>query len=171
MPQLSYGFTQPAGFEGMVSSASPSDTEVGISEETGNLPVGRLLIRGVNQDGVKLPTATTDLVIGVGYHDHALHYAYDPTQVGSYLVEPKAPINVMLFGRLYMITEDAVTPTSQVYGRMVANGGFTALGRVRGSTNTGAIALKGFRFTQAAGAGALVEVALNIATNRALALP
>ena len=165
MPQLSYSRTQPVGFPGMKSSAVDDTIVTGVSEETSaDIPYGLFVAQGVNQDGVKLPTLTTDLPKGISTQSHADHISYVGPNSG---VVPYAPLNVTRQGRVYVNSEDAVTPASKVFMRFAANGGNTQKGSIRGTTDTGCVEIYGAAFVGSCAAGGLVEIEVNLLTNKA----
>lgn len=167
MPQLSYPRTQPIGFPGMKSSAVTDIVDTGVSEETSaDILFGLFVVQGATQDGVKLPAASTDEVMGISTHSHAAQLSFSGPSSG---VIPKAPVDVTRKGRVMVSPEDAVTPASKVYMRHTANGGLTQKGAVRGSANTGAVQVLGCRFMGSCAAAGLVELEVDLSINRAIA--
>lgn len=167
MPQLTYGRTQPIGFPGMKSASAPDMVITGVSEETSaDILFGLFVTQGTNQDGVKLPAASTDEALGMSVHSHAAHLSFNGASSG---VIPKSPVDVMRKGRLIVSPEDAVTPASKVYMRHTAHSAFTQKGSVRGSADTGAVQVLGCRFMGSCGAAGLVELEVELPINRAIA--
>lgn len=159
MSQLTYNRTMDAAFAGMKADATNDTVDTGVSEESSaEIPFGVALAQGSGQDGVKLPAASTDLIVGVSIHTHTgLQGSYTATSGPG----PKDPVNVGAKCRVWVKVEDAVTPSSKVFVRHAANGGNTQKGSFRGTTDTGATQqLFGARFrTSAAGGGlAVLEV-------------
>lgn len=168
MPQLSYPRTQPIGFAGQISSEVPRTVQTGVSEESSaEIPYGVVVALGTNQDGVKLPTANTDILQGIAVHSHADFTSFAEFGGAGGLL-PKSPINVLRKGRCYVVVEDAVTPASKVYVRFGTDGGLSQKGAFRGTTATHAVELFGAQYTTSAGASGIAEVEVDFLTNRAL---
>lgn len=164
MPQTSYSRIQPIGFPGMKSSSVDDTVTTGVSEETtAELPFGIFASLGVNQDGVKLPLNATDPIMGVTTFSHAAHISYVGANSG---VVPKAPVDLMRKGRVYVTSEDAVTPASKVFMRYGTSGARIQQGAVRGTADANCVELYGCSFVGSCAAGGLVELEVDFLTNK-----
>jgi len=75
----------------------------------------------------------------------------------------KDSLSVIRRGRVYMVTEQAVTPADKVFYRFAAGAGGAAIGRVRKDADTAtAEEFAGAAFMGSAGAGEIVAVEVNI---------
>jgi hypothetical protein len=148
----------------MKSSAVNGTVTTGVSEEaTADVFYGLFVVQGVNQDGVKLPAGATDIPMGVSTLSHADHISYVGANPG---VVPKAPVNVTRKGRVFVTSEDAVTPASKVFMRWAANGANTQKGSIRGTADTGAVEVYGCAFVGSCAAGGTVELEVDLLTNK-----
>lgn len=72
-------------------------------------------------------------------------------------------VSIMRKGRIWVFVEEAVTPASTPYCRIIANGGNNVLGRFRASVDGGnAEAVPASRFWTSAGAGGFALLELNL---------
>ena len=148
MSQLSYPTSMTAAFAGMLADSGPRDVLSRISEEATAFPYGVAVVAGTDPDTqALLPTGAADL-LGVALHSHAAEVGADDANN----VEDERVFNVMHDGRLYVLVEEAVTPSSPVFVRVAAGGGGAQLGAFRASADTAtALACTGARFLTSAG--------------------
>jgi hypothetical protein len=132
-----------------------------------NIPAGVIIQLDTAQvvgDGPlpgKMADAAGDQVLGVTL----LEQEYvEFTQPGIAVYPPYRAMSVVKRGSLLVPVETNVLPTDIPCFRVTANGALTQLGALRAGTDSGnAVALTGVaRFKEAALAGALVELAINL---------
>lgn len=124
MPQTSVENPE-IGVEGQLSADGQKDCYPVLSAEaSAEIPFGRMLAKGTDQDEAKLTSALTDKMVGVSVFGQA--YAHD-TELGDDGFKPGTSFDVLRKGRIYVRAEDAVTPQSQVHVRMIAGQGGAAL--------------------------------------------
>ena len=93
--------------------------------------------------------------LGVTIYDPSKDVAWPPGTTVPYPIGQA--VSIMRKGRVWVWTEEAVTPASTPYCRYAAGAGGTVIGRFRASADTAtAAAVPGARFMTTAGAGSLV---------------
>lgn len=113
MAQLEYSESPDVAVAGMKYDVGFDDTVSGVSQESSaSIAFGAGVVRGTIDDGVKLPAAEADIVKGVVVHSHA--YAPDVT-VDDDGVKPKAMVNVMRRGRIWVSPVTAVAAGDRGY--------------------------------------------------------
>ena len=130
-----------------------------------NMPFGRVAVRDTAGDYLcRLPASGAVDVVGVVAHSHAVEPGLLPSSDTSAGYPSKKPANILRRGRVWMVTEQNVTPASTVYFRHASPGASPeALGRVRGDNDGGdATAFTGAKFMTTATAGNPVLVELNL---------
>jgi len=149
MAQLTYDAALVIAFPGMLAdTGSRNDVLSRISEEAVSFPAGVALVAGTLPDTqALLPTGAASL-LGVALHSHANEVGGDDLN----LIDDASAFNVLHVGRVYVQVEEAVTPASTVFVRVVAGGGGTQLGAFRASADTAsALAATGARYLTSAG--------------------
>jgi hypothetical protein len=137
-------------------------------ETTAEIPFGICVFEGADQEnGALLPTAATDLPVGVTYHSHAYNL---PHELGDDGLKPGVMLDVAEKGVLWVLTEEAVTPDDPVRVRCVAAGAEQAGAfRTTADDTDDCVDVSAFcRFRSSAGAGELVKLEFDF-SNRALA--
>lgn len=113
MAQLSYSETPDAAYAGMLYDIGFTDIVSGVSQEaSASIDFGLGVVRGTIDDGVKLPAAEANVVKGVVVHSHA----YEPdVTVDDDGIKPKAMVNVLRRGRIWVTVVTAVAPGDRAY--------------------------------------------------------
>ncbi len=124
-----------------VTSVPPGSMTDVITESQGHggagIAFGRFVVKGTADDEMAIPAATSVLanVLGVLYRTDANHFhALDneqPTDVD--VLDRGKHQSVLESGRVWMIAEDAVTPSSSVFLRRALTSSAGTVGRVRGT--------------------------------------
>lgn len=157
MPQTSFPNDMPVAFEGMLADSGAIEVLTYDNGATA-VPFGRFLVQGTGARDCALPSATGQKVIGVALHEHL---EPDSSGVAQHVAYSAVP--VLARGRVWVKTEQAVTPADPVYVRHTVGAGGTAVGQARKDADTSkADALARARFLTAASAGALVQVEINL---------
>lgn len=113
MSQLSYTEEMDVAFPGMLYDISFADIVSGVSQESSvSIAFGSGVVRGTIDDGVKIPAAEADIVRGVVVHSHA--YEMDVTADDDG-IRPKAMVNVLRRGRIWVKVVTAVTAGDRAY--------------------------------------------------------
>lgn len=125
MAQLTYTEEQDVAFAGLLYDIGFTDIVSGVSQEaSASIPFGIVIVRGTIDDGVKLPTAEADIPRGVTVH--SLAYEMDVT-IDENGVRPKAMINVLRRGRIWVPVETDVVPGDKPHVRYAGTGQAGAL--------------------------------------------
>jgi hypothetical protein len=139
-----------------------NDTE---AQKEENMPFGRVVVRDTAGDYLcRLPASGAVNVVGILIHSLATEPGLLPASDTSAGWPSHKPANILRRGRVWMVTEQNVTPASTVYFRHTAPGASPeALGRVREDNDGGdATALPTGKFMTTATAGNLVLVEVNL---------
>lgn len=168
MPQLSYAYTQPVAFEGMGADTTPKVDLSFFSAESGTTEIGfgRMVKQGSGDFTCNLLSGASDKLVGVTLHSHA----YEPTvQLGSGGgILPKEPVTVRKQGRIWVFTEQAVTPADPVHVRYATGAGGTVLGRFRkAAVASETFQLYGANWITSASAGGLAMLEFDILAHNA----
>lgn len=151
-------------FAGMLADSKFSDIVSYIqAEASAEIPFGSMVKHGTLDGDAKALAATSDKLAGIVVHAH--NYAKD-TELGTTGLKPKAQLNVLRSGRIWVAVEEAVAVGGAVRTRAVAPG---TLGVFRTTADAGkSIDISKFaRFlTSTSGAGfALLEIDMSGAAN------
>lgn len=133
-------------------------------ENAAAIPAGVFVCRDSTDRGVKVPAAAGDVTAtGCGFvkADVARQRASD----GTSTYQANEGLTVMREGRMFVLSETAVTYGDKVYVRITAHGGNTQLGKVRNDADTvssvdTATALVGARFIRTTTGAGLTEIEL-----------
>lgn len=162
----------PIGVAGQLAdlyTAKHGDVRPVYNEEAAaHIPFGIMLKRGTADDTAKLPTTAADVLAGVA----VFNTLFDrPLQIDDNGLLPGVSFGVLRKGRILVITEDNVTPASEVHFRIVVSGGNTQLGKFTGTAEVGkTVDVSAFcRFTSSGNAGEPVELEVDL-TNSAQAV-
>lgn len=138
MSQTSYALNLTASFAGMLADGSTAhqvETRIN-AEASAEIPFGTFVVTGgsVGDAGAVLPSAgTTKLVLGPVVHSHAYSKG-DNGELGTSGLKPKTVMNVLVRGRIWVLTETSVAVGDPVFVRYASGAGGTVLGRVRNAT-------------------------------------
>lgn len=171
--QTSYVQTPDAGQLGLLADTSPSNIVTGFSDAI--IPWGRLVSYDGAQDKVKLPAAATDIldansesrpVAGIVVASKAYEKQPDNTlgvaDANVPVYPAKAAFSVIRTGVVWVWSEQAVSPTDQVFARHTASGNEKP-GNFRKDADTANAALfKGARFLTETTAAGLVQIEINL---------
>jgi hypothetical protein len=134
MSQTEVKEVMDAGVEGMLAdlwTEENGDVGTATSEEaSAEIPFGRMVAQGVEDDGCKLLVEDAQLK-GVTVFSHL--YA-KPTELGDSGLKPGVTFDVLKRGRIIVFPEDAVTPQSEVHVRHTVQGQ-TFAGAFRGTAS------------------------------------
>lgn len=165
IPQTSYTTNQPIAFPGLKGDATLSVVETRINAEgSAEIPFGVFVVKGgsVGDPGCVLPTASTvKLVLGPVVHSHAYSKGING-ELGTSGLKPKAVLNILVKGRIWVLSETDAAVGDPVFVRYASGAGGTQLGAVRNATVSGEmidLTIKG-RYVTSVTAGnlAMIEV-------------
>ncbi len=157
-------------YEGMIAQVSGYTVDIisKVMETAAGESAGRFVRQGTADNQCKAITAiadVTDLGKALGF------LIYDPSKPTNWPPSAYSNANqvgsmcaILRRGRIWLITEEAVTPLDDVYVRAIA-GTPTVIGRVGTSSDSskcGLLAQSQARFMTTAAAGALVLVEINL---------
>lgn len=111
----------PIGIPGQLAdlhTAEFGDVVSAVNEEAAaEIPFGVMVKQGTDDDDVKLLAAQADKLKGIVVFGHNFDY---PVQRGDTGLKPGVHFGILRKGRIFVRTEDAVTPASEVHVRAVA---------------------------------------------------
>lgn len=116
--QTSYDTAAPIAYAGMLADDGQSDKVTGLNEEGAALEFGVGVIQGTADDGIVLPGATGFSLKGVTIHDHRDNSGL----AGGGGVADGDTVGVMRKGRIYVLPEQDVDPSDDVYLRFDPGG-------------------------------------------------
>lgn len=162
-PQTSVPTTMVAGVVGQLADLYTIEhgdiISVTSTEASAEIAFGLAVKRGTTDDTALLLTAIANTVLGVVVHSHLFS---KPDELGTTGLKPGVTFDVLRAGRLYVICEENVTPTSGVHVRALASGGNTTIGQFRATADgTNSIDISAFAqwmTTTTAGDIAVLEV-------------
>jgi hypothetical protein len=127
MPQTSYANqSATAAFAGMLADGSDNEVSSYVqAEASAEVAFGRMVKHGTLDTDALILTAGTNKLAGIVTHAH--NYAKD-TELGSTGLKPKAQLNILRKGRVWVAVEEAVAVGGAVRVRHTASGGNTAVG-------------------------------------------
>ncbi|HSN27178.1 MAG TPA: hypothetical protein VLT45_12860 [Kofleriaceae bacterium] len=157
-------------YEGMVSESNPFGLDIitKIVQTATGVSAGRFCAQGTADNQCVLPGASTDITgpaaLGFAIYDPSKPTNWPPSATTVAYPQGQA-CPLLRKGRIWVVTEQAVTPADPVYVRYAA-GSFSVLGRVRKDADTASAAALGtgvakFCTTQAT-IGGLVLVEINL---------
>lgn len=172
-PQIAVSDVMPRGFAG--SPRADNSTMTCINSDAVEIPFGCAVVQNNASDlltarqAAKLPTAATDIILGIVQRPHEVD-----TFLGATLAGPAvgSPMVVCYDGEVLVRVESAVVKGGRAFVRITANGtGKLQLGVFRADADTAssvdtAVAVKGAFFRESGIAGSLVYVRFNDAANR-----
>lgn len=137
------------------------------SEEASvSLPMGNFVAKGTDDRGVKLLSATTDVLEGIAMQGHG--YSRD-TELDDNGFRPGCTFDVAQIGTYIVVCEGAVTPSSEVHVRVVADTNLP-VGRAGAVAVAGkTIDISGWANFETSGTSEPVKLTIN-ATNRHLSV-
>lgn len=169
--QTSVSATMPKGFAGFATDISSESSCIN-TEASAAIPFGVVVVGNTasaqltNPQGVKLPTASGDVVIGITAWAPVTSNDIDTTNDG---LRPGRMMRVVGAGRVLVKVENAVVKDARPFFRITANGGNTQLGAIRADADSAnAVELKGAYFEESGAAGSLVWLRVNAVANRAV---
>lgn len=159
MSQTSYSQRLSEALAGMLA-APIDDCEIESKINAAAIPAGIFVTRDANDDACKVPTTTGEVTAsGMGFT--VLNLAHEPVSDGSTVDNAAGKgCSVIRKGRIWVLTETAMTYGQNVFVRFTANGGNTQLGKVRNDVDTAnAVAAPGWvcKTTLAAAGFAIIE--------------
>jgi hypothetical protein len=154
MSQLSYSVNQGIGASGQIAFPSPSTT-LTWNNPTDEVPYGRMLAKVAGDDnGAKLPTADSDVMVGVAVLEQNRADDHYPA---------KSAMAVLKRGQIYVEVEEDVTPDNDVFVRFADGAGGTEKGIFRTDADTDtAVQVTNARYLTSASAGGFAIVDLNL---------
>lgn len=158
MSQTSYSQRFTEALAGML--AAPIDQCVIESKiNAAAIPFGIFVTRDAADDAAKVPTTSGEVTAsGMGFT--ALILAREPVSDGSTTDAAIGKgVSVVRRGKLWVLTETAMTYGQAVFVRFTANGGNTQLGKVRNDADTAnAVAAPGWQCLTTLSAGGLAII-------------
>lgn len=173
-PQISVPDVMPRGFAG--GERADNRTMTCINTDAVEIPYGCAVVQNNanpqlgSRQAAKLPTAATDVFLGIVQRSHDVSTFLGVSQTGP---APGSPMVVCYDGEVLVRVESAVVKGKRPFVRITANGtGKTQLGVFRAdadeaSTVATAVEVKGAEFRESGAAGSLVYVRFNDMANRA----
>lgn len=162
--QLAYNTDPAVAIEGQLGGNSPAREVVSRLLSTGSVAAGRLVVRDVSDTTIRLPTSAGDIAATVGatlYDASKPPFAYGAPLWNGTRIPPMVP--VLRKGRVWVIVEENVTQSMNVYVRFAAGAGGTNLGAFRASDDSGTAAQLGSaRYATSSVAGGLAQLELNL---------
>jgi len=149
------------GFAGMWADDGEHDAVTRVNAEaTLEIPFGGFVAEGSTAAAAILPVAANAKLVGPLVHSHEYNALYDLGTIG---VKPKVTMAICRVGRVYLKSETTVAKGDRVFVRYAAGAGGTQLGAVRNAAVASeTIEVKGCYFDEAAGAGAIVPVQIDM---------
>jgi len=141
------------------------DAITGIVVESAGIKPGRLVVRDASGDyAAELPTGLgtlTTVVLGVSlFSQKAL---VNPSSSNNEIYEDEVEIPLLRHGRVWVKSENAVTPADPVFARVAAGAGGTEIGAFRTGADTAtAVAWTAAKFLTSAGASGFVLLEVNM---------
>jgi len=112
MPQSTWSSDPANAYAGLLSQIKPHETESYIqAEASAEMPFGRMVAKGTNDQDAVLMAAQADLPIGIVVHSHNYQ---KPTELGDTGLKPGAMVRVLTKGVIWVQVTEAVTPASAV---------------------------------------------------------
>lgn len=166
MPQTTVNQNPAVGKEGLLYDAqhAPDALITGYVDESAGIKPGRLVIRSASGDWTgELPDGTGSLgtnVLGISAFTHK--GLVNPSSEDNEVYEDNEPLPLLRKGRIWVISEDAFTPSDPVFVRVVAGVG-EELGTFRTDADTAdAIAFTAARWMTSGDAGGLGVLEVNL---------
>lgn len=155
--QSTYTAEHPVAFEGQRVNFELTNTTSKVAEAS-DIGFGKAVVRGTKDDQAKLPTATGQDFVGVVTHTTAWTQESGQPPVYNRYRE----MNIIDFGKIWVITEQAVVPGDDVYFRHTAGTSPNDIvGRFRKDADTDKadqIMTATFETTSAAGGLAIIRL-------------
>lgn len=173
-PQISVTDVPVRGFAG--NARADNRTMTCINTGTVEIPFGCAVIQDAasgqlaNRQAAKLPSAATDVILGIVERPHEVDTFLGTTLSGP---APGSPMVVCYDGEVLVRVESAVVKGKRPFVRITANGtGKLQLGAFRAdadeaSSTATAVEVKGAEFRESGAAGSLVYVRFSDMANRA----
>jgi hypothetical protein len=158
MSQTSYSQRLSEALAGMLASPI-DDCEIESKINAAAIPAGIFVTRNAADDACKVPTTTGEVTAsGMGFT--VLNLAREPVADDSTIDNPAGKgVSVLRRGRIWVLTETAMTYGQSVFVRFTANGGNTQLGKVRNDADTAnAVAAPGWVCKTTLGAAGLAII-------------
>lgn len=172
--QTDYGYSYQAGLQGQPYDLSPyfdATAVASVDIEFGlGLVLNTSLVPDNNRIGVKLPSASNDVFVGVAVLDRAISVnSGTPAGFDDLTTDEKAvykagrPIRLRRRGRIYVYSDQAVAPGDPVYLRYTVSSGGIVAGNFRKDGDTSKAAqLSGVQWGGKITAAGLVILELNL---------
>jgi len=137
MPQTSVTAVPAKTIEGMLDG-DVHDVVSGIVDQTGGIRPGRACLRTANGSfAAALPSGAGSLTTNVlGVSLHSQKALINPSSSDNEVYEDDDQIPLLRHGRVWVKSEEAVTPASPVFVRVASGGGGTQIGAFRASADT-----------------------------------
>lgn len=159
MAQTSYSINQAGGQAGGIADDGRHDV-VSATNPTAATPFGAAVAYGAVDGDCKLPSSSTDKILGVAILEQTKEQA-----LGTGVVNYPAGslISVLKRGRINVAVENAVVAGGPVYVRFAAGAGGALLGAFRSDADTGsAVIVDGALFATSAASGGIAIVDMNL---------
>lgn len=147
--QLSYNLIQASAFEGMLADIGLRDVGSYISEESPVIAYGLGVIQGAADQGLLLPSADTNRLLGVLVHN----------QIKPSGIRSRDTADVLRKGRIWVLPEQDIAPKDPVFWRIRGD----ARGRFRKDADGGAaIAVANARWCTTGGTNQVAVLEINL---------
>ncbi len=165
MPVTSYPTTPGAAFAGQLIDEAPRHLVSAILKEVAATPFGLAFKKGTNEDEVLLPTATGDVLTGIGVHTHDVNTIGSTGWPATAGIPSGDRFNLLKTGVVAVKLEEAVVQGDKAFVRFAAGAGGTQLGSWRKSADTAtARAVNGAYFLKGGATGDVVPMYFNFST-------
>ncbi len=159
MSQTSYSQRLTEALAGMLACPI-EDCQIESKSNAADLPAGVFVTRDAADSACKVPTTSAEVTAtGIGFT--VLNLAHEPPTDGSTVDIPATKgAGVISRGKIWVLTETAMTYGNAVFVRFTIEGGDTQLGKVRNDADTDkAVAAPGWtcRTTLSAAGLAIIE--------------
>jgi hypothetical protein len=163
MAITSYANKPADSFPGMLHGLQPRNIVTGLNKVTA-IPFGTGAVQaGTGDRDIVVPSASTDVFVGVSLHQH-VEQGYGSVNA-THAVNSAVPL--LRRGQVWVMAEQAVTPSDPVFVRYTANGTIngvvTAAGQFRKDADTSrALQIPNARWVTSAAAGGLAVLEVNL---------
>lgn len=135
MPQTTVTSDPALAFAGMLGDSRPKGVDSFINgESSAEIAFGVAVCQGTLDNEALLPAAAADLLKLTGIVLHSHDYNKD-NELGTSGLKPEVAMNVLTHGRVWVVIDEDVLPTSAVRVRHTSDGGGKGTFRKTASAN------------------------------------
>lgn len=175
--QTQYSVAPQAAFAGMLADDSENDAITMNNQGAASMPFGAAVVykssSPATDKDASLPTANTDVFVGVLIHSHDFERSFnlpDGTLVGeldSIGVVVGGEIAVLTKGTIWVKVVTAVTAGAQAHYSNAVSGAYTAVGQWGATGIGGSTVALNARFSSSAAAGGYAKLRIGASTQTA----